>query len=158
MNALTPELCRAARGLLAWGQRELAQRANVAHKTIAEFELGARRPYERTLRDITSAFEAGGVVFIEPKDGVHAMGVALGWNAMLGEDGSDAMQAVRNAGGEGLDAQAWDDEIFPDAVPADPDFPPLPITDEMREDVREMLKTVEISPAGRAILTRDFRL
>jgi hypothetical protein len=57
----------------------LAQRASVAHKTIADFELGLRRPYERTLKDVVAAFEAGGAVFIEPQENVRGGGVALRW-------------------------------------------------------------------------------
>ena len=79
MTSLTPELCRAARGLLALGQRELAQMSSVAHKTIADFELGMRRPYYRTLKEIIAALEANGIVFIEAQEGVHSTGIALRW-------------------------------------------------------------------------------
>ena len=69
--SLTPETCRAARALLAWGQRELGKRSNVAHKTIADFEVNARQPYERTLEALRRAFEDAGVLFIDPVEGVH---------------------------------------------------------------------------------------
>jgi hypothetical protein len=37
-------------------------------KTIADFERGARKPYERTLRDVEMALEDAGVEFI-PNNG-----------------------------------------------------------------------------------------
>lgn len=56
---------RAARGLLNWSQRELAQRANVAPRTLALFEQGKRFPYERTVDRIRAAFEEAGVAFLD---------------------------------------------------------------------------------------------
>ena len=60
---LTPEQCRAARGLLNWSQSLLAHEAKVARATLAEFELGRRTPYARTLDDIQRSLEAAGVEF-----------------------------------------------------------------------------------------------
>ena len=61
--SLIPEQCRAARALLGSSQTDLAREANVAKKTVADFERGARTPYDRTLAAIRAALEAGGVVF-----------------------------------------------------------------------------------------------
>jgi transcriptional regulator with XRE-family HTH domain len=63
--SLTAAQCRAARALLGWNQGELAERSKVAKPTIANFELGNRAPYERTLRDIRAAMEAAGVIFLD---------------------------------------------------------------------------------------------
>ncbi len=41
----------------------------MARKTIADFEREARRPYARTLKDISAALEAAGVAFIPPNGG-----------------------------------------------------------------------------------------
>ena len=60
-----PEQCRAARALLGWSQADLAREAEVAKKTIADFERGARTPYDRTLADIRTALESSGVTFID---------------------------------------------------------------------------------------------
>ena len=60
---LAPEQCRAARGLLNWSQSNTAGIAKVARATLAEFELGRRTPYDRTLDDIQSALEAAGSEF-----------------------------------------------------------------------------------------------
>jgi transcriptional regulator with XRE-family HTH domain len=59
----TPDQCRAARGLVGWSQDQLASAARVAKATIANFELGKRTPYDRTLDDLVAALEAAGVEF-----------------------------------------------------------------------------------------------
>lgn len=61
---ISSEQCRAGRALLAWTQDELAARSSVAKKTIADFEVGKRSPYPRTLADLRRALEAGGVTFL----------------------------------------------------------------------------------------------
>ncbi|WP_092294280.1 helix-turn-helix transcriptional regulator [Bradyrhizobium sp. Ghvi] len=66
--SITAEQCRAARGLLGWSQAELSKASETAQKTIADFERGAREPYERTLDDIQVALEKAGVEFI-PENG-----------------------------------------------------------------------------------------
>ena len=68
-NSLTLEQCRAARALLGWTQDDLEQASNVAKKTIADFERGARVPYPRTIADLRQSLEAAGVVFIEENGG-----------------------------------------------------------------------------------------
>lgn len=60
--------CRAARALLNWSQSDLEAAAKVARKTIADFELDRRAPYERTLAAMQAALEAAGVEFI-PENG-----------------------------------------------------------------------------------------
>jgi transcriptional regulator with XRE-family HTH domain len=62
--SLTPDLCRAARGLLNWTQKDLTKKSLVGTKTIADYERGTRTPYDRTLRDLRQAFEAAGIEFI----------------------------------------------------------------------------------------------
>jgi transcriptional regulator with XRE-family HTH domain len=65
---MTPDLCRAARALLKWSQRDLATRAGVAQQTVTHFEQGKRSLYERTIRDLREALEAGGVEFLPPTE------------------------------------------------------------------------------------------
>jgi transcriptional regulator with XRE-family HTH domain len=72
---ITPEQCRAARGLIGWSQGDLESAAKVARKTLVDFERGARTPYLRTLAAIRTALEAAGVEFI-PENGGGA-GVRL---------------------------------------------------------------------------------
>ncbi len=65
----SPAQCRAARALLRWTQDRLAERAAVARKTVADFELGNRALHRRTRLDITIALEAAGVEFIWAAEG-----------------------------------------------------------------------------------------
>ncbi len=66
--SLTPEQCRGARAMLGWSRELLASSAQVAHRTVVDFERGARRPLNRTLRDIRMALEAAGIIFIDEDD------------------------------------------------------------------------------------------
>ena len=54
--------------MLSWSRQSLASAAEVAERTIVDFERGARRPFDRTLRDIKGALEKGGVVFIDQSE------------------------------------------------------------------------------------------
>lgn len=65
MIKITPEQCRAARGLLAWSQQELAQNAQVGVVTVHQLEAGSSRSRRSTLDVIRRAFEDAGVEFIE---------------------------------------------------------------------------------------------
>lgn len=60
---MSPAQCRAARAVLGWTQSDLAQRAGLAKKTIADFELDLRSLQFRTRRDIRNAFEEAGIEF-----------------------------------------------------------------------------------------------
>jgi transcriptional regulator with XRE-family HTH domain len=54
---------------LSWSQHQLETASQVAKKTIADFERGARVPYDRTLKDLRRALEAAGVEFIDANGG-----------------------------------------------------------------------------------------
>ena len=56
-DILSPRQCRAARGLLGWSQDQLADAANVARATIANFETGKTQPVGNNLSAIRAAFE-----------------------------------------------------------------------------------------------------
>jgi transcriptional regulator with XRE-family HTH domain len=56
---------RAARGMIAWSQRDLARAANVGVSTVADFERGARAPIANNLAAIQRALEVAGIVFID---------------------------------------------------------------------------------------------
>jgi DNA-binding XRE family transcriptional regulator len=60
---MTPAQCRAARALLNWTQRRLADEAQVSRKTVADFETECRRVRYRTRRDMTMALQGKGVEF-----------------------------------------------------------------------------------------------
>lgn len=65
---LTPEQCRAARGLLDWSQQQLAEASKLHRKTVVAFERASPAIEERTVDDLKEALEKGGVVFI-PENG-----------------------------------------------------------------------------------------
>ncbi len=59
------EQCKAARALIGWSRRELAEASHVAERTLIDFERRARSPQRRTLHDIRRALEDAGVIFID---------------------------------------------------------------------------------------------
>lgn len=67
--AILPSQVRAARGLLAWSQDQLADTSGVPRRTIVRFELGEGEPQRRTLAAIRAALEAAGVVFVDENGG-----------------------------------------------------------------------------------------
>jgi DNA-binding XRE family transcriptional regulator len=60
---LTPGLCRAARGILGWSQRDLASKANVGVSTVADFERARRDPILPVRLQIVFAFTRARVRF-----------------------------------------------------------------------------------------------
>jgi hypothetical protein len=161
MIALTPELCRAARGLLAWGQRELAQRAAISHKTIADFELGLRRPYDRTLRDVVIAFEEGGVVFLPEHEGAHKVGIALRWGFDVSASPKTVTDPTDDAINGGTLLKAWESEGFlPEQFTASA---ATMFTDDEAAELRAYLESApqtleRLSDAGRAVLSKAARM
>ncbi len=61
---LSPAQCRAARALLGWTQGTLADKAGIARRTVAHFEVGRRALLVRTRREIAETFERAGVEFM----------------------------------------------------------------------------------------------
>ncbi|MBS7737918.1 MULTISPECIES: helix-turn-helix transcriptional regulator [unclassified Chelatococcus] len=70
---IDPARCRAARAILGWSQADLCAAAKIGRATLTDFEAGRRTPYERTLRDIQTALEAAGIIFID-EDATSAAG------------------------------------------------------------------------------------
>jgi len=66
---ITPAQCRAARGLLNWTQRDLADQAGVGIVTVRQFEAGLNEPRRATLEVVKRAFETAGIEFIAPDNG-----------------------------------------------------------------------------------------
>ncbi len=64
MTGLTPEQCRAARGLLDWTQEDLATRAGVSRSTVRDYEKGRHALHCTSAAQIVLALEEGGAVLI----------------------------------------------------------------------------------------------
>jgi transcriptional regulator with XRE-family HTH domain len=60
MAKLSPKACRAARALLGWGVRDLANHAGVGFDRISAFE-NEQPVRESTLQKLQAALEAAGV-------------------------------------------------------------------------------------------------
>lgn len=65
---ITSAQLRAARALLAWSQKDLADAASVSVSTLAEFERELRIPHRPNLVALRLALEAAGVEFIAAGD------------------------------------------------------------------------------------------
>ena len=66
---ITPEQCRAARGLLAMSQVELATASKVSLRTIQNFETNQRRLIAANADMLRRTLEAAGVEFIAANGG-----------------------------------------------------------------------------------------
>jgi transcriptional regulator with XRE-family HTH domain len=56
---------RAARGLLGWSQRYLAEGIKIHRSTLVDLESGKREPHEATLTILMNELAAAGIVFTE---------------------------------------------------------------------------------------------
>jgi DNA-binding XRE family transcriptional regulator len=103
--SLTSKQCAAARALVGWSQDKLAEAAQVARATIANFENHSRiEPSQRNLISIIASLEQAGVQFI-PEDvnaglgpGVRLRGLVLEYSNTLRADGWDLIFPVRFKG------------------------------------------------------------
>jgi transcriptional regulator with XRE-family HTH domain len=62
---IRPKTCRAARALLGWSQKKLAETAGVTQQTVANFEAERNRPIPKTLERLQAAMESAGIRFSE---------------------------------------------------------------------------------------------
>lgn len=65
---MTPEQCRAARGLLGWSQSQLAERANLSKSTVAKFEAGKPLATNNHIA-LDLAIDREGIELIDPNGG-----------------------------------------------------------------------------------------
>jgi transcriptional regulator with XRE-family HTH domain len=66
---ITKEQCRAARGLIGWTAKQLAEAAQVGVMTVSRFEAGQGETYPATRVVIAAALEKSGVEFIAENGG-----------------------------------------------------------------------------------------
>jgi transcriptional regulator with XRE-family HTH domain len=71
-DMLTPEALRSARGLLNWGVREVAAKANVSWTTVSRFENG-QPMRQSTAAKIIAAFGAEGVELVSDDERTGAV-------------------------------------------------------------------------------------
>lgn len=64
-DMVTGRLVTAARGLLGWGQAELAERAGIRRQTLAEMEGDVRRPQARVRDAVLAVLDSEGVRFVD---------------------------------------------------------------------------------------------
>lgn len=81
---------RAARGLLDWSQKDLAERAGVSDISVLSYENEKRTPHQGTLEKIINAFELAGVAFtskgVEFKEDMVTAIEGEGWYLRLLDD------------------------------------------------------------------------
>jgi transcriptional regulator with XRE-family HTH domain len=73
VDAITPSQCRAARELLEWTQKQLAEASDLPQRTLADFETGATKPRAITLRKLRETFTKAGIAFIQIEGGGGVM-------------------------------------------------------------------------------------
>jgi len=73
---MTPEQCKAARAMLRWDQRALAEAAGVTVTVITNFETGLRRSQRNSMLALEAAFTKAGVMFTNGGGG--RVGVSIG--------------------------------------------------------------------------------
>lgn len=80
---LTPELCRAARGLLDWTQQQLADHSEVSRSTIRDYEGNRHDIHSTTAQQLRAALENGGAIFLKTED--YGLGLCLKQALRAGE-------------------------------------------------------------------------
>ncbi|WP_354059092.1 helix-turn-helix transcriptional regulator [Bradyrhizobium sp. RT6a] len=70
--SITPQQCRAARGLLDWTQSDLAKAAAVGLSTVKDFERGTRETDPANVAAMEAALERAGIEFLPARSGKGA--------------------------------------------------------------------------------------
>lgn len=85
----TIEQIRAARALIGWSQKDLADRADLSQTGIARIENGTNQPNSTTLAKIKNAFDKAGIVFISG-------GVQRVQDTLLVLEGQDCLRRLQD--------------------------------------------------------------
>ena len=75
--SLSPEQCRAARGLLNWTQDQLAEISGLSRSTVKDFEANRHTLQRRSEEQLVEAFARGGVEFLAIGAPATGSGVCL---------------------------------------------------------------------------------
>lgn len=111
----TPELCKAARILLNWQQRDLAKAANVSLTAVSRFENALGKAQERTTAALINALSLNGIEFL-PEGGLRKNADIAQVRRFAGKDfvkllNEDIYAAVRKPGSEivetSVDESLW---------------------------------------------------
>lgn len=97
----TPSQIRAARGLLNWSQKDLADRAGVTEATVRNAEKDDATPNSKTLERVARALELSGVLLTENEGVMRAQAI----KTLVGENATndlldDVFFTLKNIGGE----------------------------------------------------------
>jgi len=82
--SLSPDQCRAARGLLGLSQANVAEAAHLTAPTIRGFERHGKAPSYNNLQAIQRALEAAGVVFVAAGQGGPGVRLSMPSTAVAG--------------------------------------------------------------------------
>nr|WP_244557271.1 helix-turn-helix transcriptional regulator [Agrobacterium tumefaciens] len=85
LPALSPALCRAARGALDWTQEDLAKQSAVSRSTIRDYESCKHAIHRGTASLITATFEREGLILMQ----LPGVGVGI-WKFECDSPGSQA--------------------------------------------------------------------
>ncbi|WP_297766564.1 helix-turn-helix domain-containing protein [uncultured Muriicola sp.] len=85
----TIEQIRAARALIGWSQKDLADHSNLSQTGIARIENGTNKPNSSTIMRITGAFEAMGINFIQG-------GVQKVQDTLIVSEGDDCLRRLQD--------------------------------------------------------------
>ncbi len=112
-DQVSPSQLRAARALLGWNQRELAEKAKVSASTVADFERGKHTPVPNNLDALCAALEAGGVSLL-PGGAVIGPKRALGTAAVSANGSPNKLITATDLSqwADRMDAKA----LFPELV------------------------------------------
>ena len=152
----TSDQVRMARALLRLTMKELSKLSEIDPSTIVRVEAGAKT-YAMTLRQLQASFEAAGVVFIDPVEGVHQGAVGLKWGAEipLREPKAEGRTGPYSQGAS--QAAPWDEGI--DALHEEAAQSADPEIEAMRAYWREHpSEWAGLSPAGQRVLLQEMRL
>ena len=96
--AITPAMCRAARGWLNWTQQQLSDRSSISRSTIRDFEGHRHGLHRSTAAQVRRTFEGAGVLFASVEGvgaGLYGPAASLA-DESLGSDDAALLKGKRS--------------------------------------------------------------